>query len=160
MNIENINKAIAVMQRAQERNSVNMLYWQSTSAADGETTVVDIVNTEIELHACGNKACFAGHIAVSPEWLDTPGCRVSHSGGPIYDMGDKTLYGELAIAQWLNIDRSLALQLIQWFDNGYGVHILYEESWEDVRAEHVIRELTLLKELGHTEYIRLKGVLK
>lgn len=59
MRLDRLEQAIAVMQRA---GKVDMRAWQDFA------TRQDIRHTEKELHACGNSACFAGWLAVSPEF--------------------------------------------------------------------------------------------
>lgn len=92
MNIENVNKAIAVMERVKARgDEVFMRDWRS-----------GLVNTsprEEDLHNCGTAACFAGWLASSKEWTNDGG-SAGLSGCPKMP-GD---VGVRAVARWLEID--------------------------------------------------------
>ncbi len=148
MNIENIDKAIAVMERAKVQKSLDMVNWQSVSYEH------QVVNSEAELHACGNKACFAGHIAISPEWIEAGG-NMTHMGepwmstpwyqdAPYYDRN-----AEMSISYWLGISRHLALNLIfgdvSATDGGDSYSNFYEKRWSDVEAQDVIDKLLLIR---------------
>lgn len=86
MNIERLNQAINIMKRA---GTIDMGFWQ------GDT--FDTCHTESELHSCGNSACFAGWVAVSPEFQEAGGAHLHNSGAPIFN----GCMGYLAIAGWL-----------------------------------------------------------
>jgi hypothetical protein len=62
MNRENIQSTIDILNRAY---NFNITSFQQCVGAFAEFEIAD---TEAELHACGNSACIAGHVAVSPEW--------------------------------------------------------------------------------------------
>jgi hypothetical protein len=98
-NIDNINKAIAIMLRAK---NLNMTAFQAN--VNGLT----LVTTEEELHKCGNTACFAGYVAVSPEWQAEGGLCVD--GSPQRDEAE-TPEGDV-IAEWLGISRHLAFGIV------------------------------------------------
>lgn len=152
MNIENINKTIAIMERAKARDSVYMAAFQAPE--DGVT----FARTEEELHTCGNRACLAGHIAVSPEWLSEPGHTSDDDGSPITDdIGDNSK----AVADWWGLSdagalRSIADYLIYGYRSSISKQNVYGISWHDVKAEHVIEQLTLLRDLGEDKYRQLK----
>lgn len=161
MNIENMNKAIAVMERAKLHDSVDMQDWQADT--DGYNTSIKAI-TEAELHACGNKACFGGHLAISPEWLSDARNSFDGIGGPTRLAKTGIVLADArSVADWLGIDINVANLFIYYyndspgrsFDNGED-HILYGVPWKEVKAEHVIRELTLLRDLGEVEYINSK----
>lgn len=86
MNIERLNQAISIMKRA---GAVDMTNWQ-------EETFIRCATTEANLHTCGNTACFAGWVAVSPEFKAAGG-RVGTSGCPYFDL----CIGHNAINRWL-----------------------------------------------------------
>ena len=65
MNCERIQAAIAMMKRAIPRY-FDMTDWQNERPGH----IIEIAQTESELHTCGNTACFAGHLALSPEFQD------------------------------------------------------------------------------------------
>lgn len=147
MNIKNIDKAIAVMHRAK---NFHMGQWQtiSYSPGGGRTRCAE---TEVELHACGNSACFAGYIAISHEFKEDHGLIDSSTGSPCYrDKG-----GAAAIASWLDIHPGLAIRLV------IGELILrpsksdprcnevfsvfYEKAWSEVTPQNVIDKLEAIK---------------
>lgn len=93
MNIENVNKAISVMERVKARgDKVDMSDWQNSEFGFGDS--------EQDLHTCGTAACFAGWLAVSPEWA-ADGGSVTLSGAP--KMGGYFLLPMAAVAAWLGI---------------------------------------------------------
>lgn len=151
MNFDNLSKAIAVMERAKEHSSVNMGYWQTMRYDTDE-----FVQTEDELHECGNSACFAGHLALSPEWSQDPlNTLDSQVGYPIRMRFSEKLIGVDAIADWLGLPISLTNCLVNNVHDEHGIHCLYKVQWKEVRAEHVLKELRLLEVVGHSEYMRL-----
>ena len=133
MNIENVKKAIAIMKRAGE---VNMEYWQTSKHG------YDFKTTEAELHECGTAACFAGWVAVSPEW--------KQSGGGVADGGIpeiKGLSGILAISEWLGINYidvnylicGNCIEIDGLKDDMYSKY--YNKLWSNVNANDVIEKL-------------------
>lgn len=90
MNIERLDQAIAIMRRA---GSLNMTNWQ-------EETFIRCATTEFTLHTCGNSACFAGWIAVSPEFQEVGGEAHPDYGFPIFGK----LSGATAVCEWLEAD--------------------------------------------------------
>lgn len=95
INKTRLRQAIAVMKRA---SRVKMKGWQS-----GDTTV----NTEKEAHTCGNSACFAGWLALSPEFQNSGGSVFTLSGAPIY----QNHCGSEAIIKWMGATDAEALTL-------------------------------------------------
>lgn len=164
MNKENINKAIAVMKRAK---NLQMTAWQNSSK---------IAQTEEELHTCGNSACFAGYIAISPEFPGT----CDSCGVPEIDFEDGwKLRGGPAIQHWFELDedtpQGLAVHMIIYGNLPVGLEIhevnestIAEETephirdelkvayrinemvggtpWEDWKPEHVIKILEALRD--------------
>lgn len=148
MNIENIDKAIAIMERAKASNGVSMRRWQETKGIH-----VLPVKTEEELHACGNKACLAGWIAVSPEW--------KAFGGESLD-GEPVLHGEPyangALGKWWEVSSALTGGLIypdpclNYVYDTEDAHPIYGKPWGDIKADDVIRILQELREIGEQAF--------
>lgn len=144
MNIENLNKAIAVMTRA---GKVSMIKWQ---VIHGE-----VKETEEELHKCGTAACFAGWIAVSPEW--------KADGGYVNEFGAPGNYRTLSdqsssIAAWLDIPEILGYSFtggdcydLFGFDSLKDVYMssmFYNKAWDTVDGNDVISKLEFLRDNG------------
>lgn len=93
MNIENVNKAIAVMERVKARgDEIFMRDWISGFVATSPR--------EEDLHNCGTAACFAGWLASSKEWIDDGG-YAGPSGCPKM----QNSAGVRAVAEWLEMDK-------------------------------------------------------
>ena len=136
MNRKNVETAIKIMQRS--RNKVSMLEWQSTSDSGS------IVFNEQEFHQCGNTACFAGHIAISPEF-HADGGDVTPPGAPFF----KSVHGEYAISAWLERGLELAESLVygdcdQRLLSPDTFSCFYNKRWGDVTSEDVIAKLQLI----------------
>lgn len=140
MNITNVDKAIAVMERARTRDSVDMTEWQIPNSQG-------FMYDEEKFHACGNKACFAGHLAISPEWR-SDGNSASFVGVPEEPTEHGRYYGASAVARWFEISPMIAWWLISGGSNFYPV------LFAEVKADHVIDKLKELKELGEEEFIK------
>lgn len=123
MNVENIHKAIAIMRRA---GKVDMQWFQ-----DGITCF-----TEEDMHTCGTAACFAGWVAVSPEFKADGGV-VLGGGTPLF--GGKTESD--AIAAWLGISDKLASNLVYPNMEVYPILKKTYGEWGSIKAEHVIDAL-------------------
>ena len=128
MNRERIQAAIAMMKRAIPRH-FNMTVWQN----EPQGHIIQIAQTESELHGCGNTACFAGHLALSPEFQKAGG-SVSKIGAPVFN---GVLYGE-AVAEYFDIPYELAGDLTLPDRDFYPV------DYEDVKPEHVIEKLEMI----------------
>lgn len=153
INKERLEHAISIMQRA---GSVDMTTWQGAT--------FDTCRTETELHTCGNSACFAGWLAVSPEFQETGG-KVGYIGKPVYN----GKYGVSAVISWFEAtdihEKVLELLVVgesfnipevikEWFGNiGYQLFtykvanrtcVVYWNNWE---AKQVVDVLTNLLEL-------------
>lgn len=151
MNLERLNQAIAVMKRA---GKVFM--------GDFQTGSVSVVATdEITLHTCGNSACFAGWLAVSPEFQAAGGV-VGFDGSPLYKY---SMLGGSSVAEWLETDNTTAIELLVYgearhdnFNTDYldehgieyqeiGNHHYELVGWENYNAQDVIKYLEALKSL-------------
>ena len=133
MNLQNLDHAIAIMKRA---GKVDMNFWQSGN----------IKQTEESKHACGSAACFAGWVAISPEW-ESAGGFTSRSGTPRFNGSD----GSDALGEWLDIPEILS----DSFVNGDAYDIgnkffsaFYNKFWDDVNKEDVITKLEFLRDNG------------
>lgn len=131
MNVVNMNKAIAIMERAQ---LVHLAFWQKV---DSEA---EVVTTEEDLQERGIAACFAGHVAVSPEF-QADGGTVGPSGYPILGAYN----GSEAIAQWLGItfDQADGLSGFSNFNEMYGSIFR-----QDVTPQDVVDRLIRLRDTG------------
>lgn len=141
MNIENIKITIDIMKRAMAANSLCMYYFQN-----GETTEV----SEKSMHACGNTACLAGHIAVSPEFKAIGGI-VGDDGSPLHPDSIYTDHAPESMGLWFGVSDELA----RYFIYNYAPctadgepHILYGVNWGNVTPTHVIAALEWLLTVG------------
>jgi len=125
---ERIQNAIAMMKRVTHRH-FDMANWQN----EPHGHIIQIAQTESELHGCGNTACFAGHLALSPEFKDAGGL-VSKIGAPIFN-GVRFVE---AVAEYFGITYELAADLTLPDRNFYPV------DFEDVKPEHVIEKLEMI----------------
>jgi len=128
MNRERIQDAITMMKRAIPRY-FDMTNWQN----EPQGHIKQIVQTESELHVCGNTACFAGHLALSPEFQKAGG-SVSKIGAPVFN---GVRYAE-AVAEYFDIPYELAMDLTLPDRDFYPVY------FEDVKPEHVIEKLEMI----------------
>lgn len=87
INLERLELAINVMKRA---GKVDMRTWQSGK----------VKSSESRIHTCGTAACFAGWLAVSPEFLNSGGWMSPLSGAPAF--GERL--GAPAVIQWLEAE--------------------------------------------------------
>jgi hypothetical protein len=97
-----VQQAIDIMERAKAKDSVFMPRYQDNDRLTARS--------EEELHRCGNKACFAGHVAVSPEFIKEGGFSCER-GGPVF----LEWYGMDAIEKWLCCSRDLARSLVHGY---------------------------------------------
>ena len=128
MNRERIQSAIAMMKRVTHRY-FDMTNWQNELYGH----IKQIAQTESELHTCGNTACFAGHLALSPEFKKAGG-SVSKLGGPVFN-GVRFVE---AVAEYFDIPYELAGDLTLPDRDFYPV------DYEDVKPEHVIEKLEMI----------------
>jgi len=128
MHRERIQSAIAMMKRVTHRY-FDMTNWQN----EPHGHIIQIAQTESKLHTCGNTACFAGHLALSPEFQDAGGL-VSKIGAPIFN-GVRFVE---AVAEYFDIPYELAGDLTLPDRDFYPVR------FEDVKPEHVIEKLEMI----------------
>lgn len=125
-NRANVERALAVMHRVEEeKRAFNMEDWQVMGWAE------PAVEQESTLANCGTAACFAGWVAVSPEFQEMGGSVDPLSGKP--RMGGRS--GWEAIALWLGISDTEARELC-----GLGLyHLVYGDvDIKDVQAGDVV----------------------
>jgi len=128
MNRERIQAAIAMMKDVTHRY-FNMTEWQNKA----HSYVLWIAQTESELQGCGNTACFAGHLALSPEFQKAGG-SVSKIGAPIFN---GVRYAE-AVAEYFDITYKLAGKLTLDYIHFYPV------DFKDVKPKHIIEKLEMI----------------
>lgn len=151
MNLERLNQAIAIMERAKVKNSVDMRRWQG-----GNINNAAVKLKEVELNECRTTACFAGHIAVSPEFQAI--------GGRVGELGVPLLAGDVAapaIHKWLEIsslnNKTYVTDLIfgnlcnKEIDGDYqpSYSQFYDKPWHEVNAQDVIDKLLILRDLNY-----------
>lgn len=142
MNIENIDKAIAVMKRAQEhQENFDMVRFQRAMRKEGGTETW--AQTEEELHKCGNTACFAGYLALSQEWLTSEGCLL-YNYVPAVHTPQCILTQSAAIAHWLGISTRLAETIVYGFiwDT---IRRIVNKEWQDLKPQDLIIILEAIK---------------
>ena len=126
-NVERVKKAIAVMERVRDENrAFDMNWWQGRV---GHNRCFD----EAVPHACGTAACFAGWLAVSPEF-QADGGSITLSGAPVF----QGFREDDAVAAYLEVDRKIAMRLCGLLGEVeyYGVNNLH-----DITPRHVIDKL-------------------
>ena len=128
MNRERIQYAVSMMKRVTHRY-FDMTNWQN----EPHGHIKRIAQTESELHGCGNTACFAGHLALSPEFKDAGGLLYG-TGAPKFN----NFSGSFAIAEYFDITYELAGNLTLPDRHFYPV------DFEDVKPEHVIEKLEMI----------------
>lgn len=139
MNIERLNQAIAIMKRA---GTIDMSFWQ------GET--FDTCHTESELHSCGNSACFAGWVAISPEFVKVGGKHLPDSGAPIFN----ERMSHYAISEWLEAEDELHKEVIELLVIGEGAVLDSTVQWLEsigVKVEAVKHEPSSDYSYAHLE---------
>lgn len=112
INLERLEQAIAVMKRAGE---VNMNFWQRGGVSE----------TEDDLHSCGNSACFAGWLAVSPEFREAGGGLHRSSGAPLFG----AFFGFRAVIAWLEAEDDLSKEVLELLVTGEAVISDATEEW-------------------------------
>lgn len=133
---DRVQMAISVMQRAQEHeHPLDMQFWQNP-------TYPNLCHSEEELYDCGTPACFAGTLAVSPEWREGGG-KIGTWGMPVFD----GWLAERAIQEWLGISFKQAANLCATsLESGVppGFSSFYGKQIEDITHQDVIGKLQAL----------------
>ena len=128
MNCERIQDAITMMKDVTHRY-IDMTNWQN----EPHGHIIQIAQTESELHACGNTACFAGHLALAPEFQKAGG-SVSKTGAPVFN----GLLEASAVAEYFDITYKLAGKFTLDYLHFYPV------DFEDVKPGQVIEKLEMI----------------
>ena len=131
INKENLDIAITVMERVREQSMpLDMGAWQDCEPRE-------IVREE--KHLCGTPCCFAGYIAVSPEFKMVG--KVSVGGAPMFNC----FLGDDAIKAWLEISEEQA-EALTCLRNKY---LAYGNLKKDyIQAEDVLKALYSLRDTG------------
>jgi hypothetical protein len=150
-NVENIKKAIAVMERVKvneeklNRRLFDMRWFRYTGPNTDESVAHIYEYEEIPkiekdvIHQCGTTCCFAGWIAVAPEFHDEIFC--DETGFPqILGSEEEYQYPEKVISGLLDITVDNANRLIYgWFFYEKDSHI--PKSIDSITIDDVIERL-------------------
>ena len=148
MNIDNMNKAIAIMTRA---GKINMDNWQSSQ-------FVASAKCEKVIHSCGTAACFAGWIGVSPEWKEFGG-DINDAGEPFIVIDGEIEEAEVSLAKWLGLHVDLVDMLIYehvgsaYCPSGDVMYSIYGAEFSNLTASNIIHTLNQIKLLGQIPFI-------
>lgn len=150
--VSQLDKAIGIMERASKRTKgFNLCRYQTHPNIVSST----YASTEQEFYECGAVACFAGYVAISPEF-HADGGQCGFYGQPVLgELGE-----EDAITEWLGISVTDACSLMfnntrasrRRFDALHGRFALsdeesyYGKSDEEVTAQDVIIKLKKLRD--------------
>lgn len=143
MNRDNIQSTINILRRAKNFNICSF-------QGNGGSPIV--VKTEEELHQCGNSACIAGYIAVSPEW-HALGNTCTNSGAP--DKPGSSRGAAELMAEFWGVPDEVASAIvfgdgyydednrkgIDWFEvlEQFGVSVDdVTDDWEDLTKEEAV----------------------
>lgn len=142
MNLNNVNKAIAVMERVKARGSkLNLCSWSTHFIIDENGNPAVPEPNEQAYHNCGSVACFAGWVAISPEFKEDGGF-FDYSGRPYYNDGHA---GADAIMKWLDISEEESCLLCYVGQCIYGT-VYPNEGESDV--DDVLEVLYRLRDTG------------
>ncbi|WP_273453705.1 hypothetical protein [Nevskia ramosa] len=135
---QRVRMAISVMQRViNNRRNFDMGIWQQITRNYPMTS-------ETQLHNCKTAACFAGWVAVSPEFRRDGGVAHPQNGAPCFLIDDQFVAGYQAIAIWLNIPELDAIALICSGSNSCSYSTFYGKYLWDIAPDHVIEKLQAL----------------
>lgn len=151
MNLINLNKAIAVMERVKARgDAFEMSTWQKPHIPLARNSLgqcyVNYMSTEEELHTCGTAACFAGWVAVSPEFIADGGGTGNYGRPQFIASCGEQVSNELAIAEWLEIEYSDAAMITGCDPISQGMSAGYGKPLCDVTVDDVLEVLYKWKE--------------
>jgi hypothetical protein len=146
---ERFDAAISALLQAEEYQTLFMKHWRSGRPSDG-IALRENLHSIPELHACGNRACFLGHLSLTVMWQQVFGLP-SPLGEPA---GGHALSAPEMIMSYLMIPYEDAYGLIygniginQFGRTGWSHY--YNRSWGDVRPEDVIAKLKELRSLSY-----------
>ncbi|MNY11691.1 hypothetical protein D3C86_1447330 [compost metagenome] len=140
--------------------SVYMRHWQQHM--EFTSTTKDLVLTEEDMlasnHVCGNSACFAGWIALSPEFR-ADGGTVASTGAPYFNglLPIHCYSGWEAISKWLGLESDAGRRFVKNLvlgdcecrddlDHYVDYSNFYNKPWADVDKEDVLMKLRILRE--------------
>lgn len=138
LEVKRVKACIRLMKQADEHQSLYMPAFQKPANNDYDA----LCTTMNSFHKCGNKACFAGHVALS-QAFKRDGGEVGTSGEPVYS----NHFGYTAIAMWLGIPFDLASAFVLGSAMGApnrGYSDFYLKQWDKVQPMDVIKKLQWL----------------
>ena len=101
MRIDRINQYIADLEEVSKQDLIDMQGWQSTVDAE---IPAPISRSVWELHQCGNRACAAGFLALTPAFAEAGGEFSDEDGEPVLG----TAGGSQAFARYFALSPFLA----------------------------------------------------
>jgi len=129
-NIDRLQDAIAIMRISK---NLDMRSFQNTFDS------LKISDSIASLHACGNTACFAGYIAISPMFQNAGG-TCGNKGSPKFN----GKYSSGALAEYFEISPDLADKLIFGEQNSCWQEIFYPVPFDKITPAHVIQKLEMI----------------
>lgn len=144
-----------LMQQAKQNDTIRMEMFQSSVDRLGEImdSVTNVATSIEELHSCGNKACFAGHVRLSSLFKshfnfivgDSPIAQLPGTSGPEGQLIatsvmslilDVPLYvaGGAIFGERLRVIDTPVFQT----ETGLCRHPYYGKRWSKVRADHIL----------------------
>lgn len=156
-NMDVLKQLIAIVKRARKADKIYMVSFQ----VGRDATCM----TEASLHSCGNRACFAGYVALSPEWKAygggvNPVGKPTYPATQIYDIEPCQNVG-----QWLGVS-SQCLNMLFYSVSVDGnfhytdFHVVYNKPWEDVNSGDVLKVLNRVKRAGSFSPILKQAIKK
>lgn len=142
---QRLDDAIAVMRRVIDQDlAFDMRHWYSDQGVFTAPFGTKAFNEGPE---CGTAACFAGHIAKSPEFVKNGWYTIAYT--PFWDQG-RGDYTPRHIAQYFGWSEQFAEDLCAASDgdycDDYGYHYLYDvDCAEDISPEMVLNVLLEIK---------------
>ena len=136
MNVENIDKVIAIMKRIPKEQFYIETY-QSKNKPEGKY----YYNEEEVLENCGTTCCVSGWVRVSPEFRDLHDKNIPDEKG--FCLPNKTTYQ--SFAQLLDISTGLTHSIIFARNDLYSKYLKSNFTLRDIEPKHVIRILNDIK---------------
>lgn len=148
MLLNRMDDLIAVMLRAvDQKYTFDMAFWQEYLTIDRP------IQSEVMLHSCGSAACFAGWVAISPEFQENGGRASTADGCPIF-LGN---IAGAAITTYLGLDPSIDNMTTK----GLGHRLCYaSQDFYQVRpvtAQHVLSRLEYAREVAVRQQANQNG---
>lgn len=164
MNIENLNKVIAIVQRSSDRDAVYMPNIQSRSSW-GMIMGHDLPKDEAEFYARGNKAALLGLVALSPEWK-AEGGEMDFTGRPCKRPtinGVKRFHSaQSCMEDWLELQTTTVAGIFIGYDERFvddrlkvdWYTVIYKKKWNEIRTADLLRVLNELKTIGEIPFLK------